>query len=129
MVVEDDVALLEVTRRSLEEIGYAILSAGSPAEAVLISQSYPGIIHLVVTDVIMPGMSGPQLARHLYAFRPEMKILYVSGYTDNAIVHHGVLESGLAFLQKPFSPLTLSRKVAEILAAPLPLADPVARTK
>jgi two-component system, cell cycle sensor histidine kinase and response regulator CckA len=129
LVVEDDVALLEVTRRSLEEIGYAILSAGSPAEAVRISQSYPGVIHLVVTDVIMPGMSGPQLARHLYAFRPEMKILYVSGYTDNAIVHHGVLESGLAFLQKPFSPLTLSRKVAEILAAPLPLADPVARTK
>jgi two-component system cell cycle sensor histidine kinase/response regulator CckA len=129
LIVEDDLALLHVTRRSLEEVGYAILSAGSPAEAIQISASHSGPIDLMVTDVVMPGMSGPQLARHLSPLRPEMKVLYVSGYTDDAIVHHGVLESGLAFLQKPFSPLTLARKVAEVLAALPPLADPVADAK
>ena len=70
----------------------------------------------MVTDVIMPGMSGAQLAIHLSALRPEMKVLYVSGYTDDTIVRHGVLEPGLAFLQKPFSPKTLARKVGEVLA-------------
>jgi FixJ family two-component response regulator len=70
----------------------------------------------MVTDVIMPGMSGAQLASRLSASRPEMKVLYVSGYTDDTIVRHGVLERGLAFLQKPFSPKTLARKVGEVLA-------------
>ena len=70
----------------------------------------------MVTDVVMPGMSGAQLATHLAALRPEMKVLYVSGYTDDTIVRHGVLEPGLAFLQKPFSPKTLARKVGEVLA-------------
>jgi YesN/AraC family two-component response regulator len=80
------------------------------------SESHPGPIHLMVTDVIMPGMSGAQLASRLSASRPEMKVLYVSGYTDDTIVRHGVLERGLAFLQKPFSPKTLARKVGEVLA-------------
>jgi FixJ family two-component response regulator len=69
----------------------------------------------MVTDVIMPGMSGPQLASQLSASRPEMKVLYVSGYTADTIVRHGVLEPDLAFLEKPFSPRTLARKVAEVL--------------
>jgi FixJ family two-component response regulator len=73
----------------------------------------------MVTDVIMPGMSGAQLASHLSALRPEMKVLYVSGYTDDTIVRHGVLEAGLAFLQKPFSPKTLARKVGELLTPAL----------
>ncbi len=125
LVVEDDVALLQVTHRSLEEVGYAILAARSPVEAIQISASHQGPIHLMVTDVIMPGLSGPQLASQISALRPEMKVLYVSGYTDDTIVHHGVLEPGLAFLQKPFSPKALARKVGEVLAsqvakAPMP---------
>jgi YesN/AraC family two-component response regulator len=93
-----------------------ILAAHSPAEAIRIAESHPGPIHLMVTDVVMPGMNGAQLATHLSAPRPEMKVLYVSGYTDDTIVRHGVLEPGLAFLQKPFSPKTLARKVGEVLA-------------
>jgi PAS domain S-box-containing protein len=129
LIVEDDAALLQVTHRSLQEVGYAILAARSPAEAIHISEIHPGPIHLMVTDVIMPGMSGDRLAIHLSALRPEMKVLYVSGYTDDAIVHHGVLEPGLAFLQKPFSPRTLARKVGEVLATTLPFADPAIREK
>jgi CheY-like chemotaxis protein len=119
LIVEDDVALLQVTHRSLKEVGYAILAAQSPAEAIHISESHLGPIHLMVTDVIMPGMSGDKLAAYLSVLRPEMKVLYVSGYTDDSIVHHGVLEPGLAFLQKPFSPRILARKVSEVLAMPL----------
>jgi PAS domain S-box-containing protein len=129
LIVEDDPALLQVTHRSLEEVGYAILAARSPGEAIQISKSHPGPIHLMVTDVIMPGMSGDKLASHLSPLRPEMRVLYVSGYTDDTIVHHGVLEPGLAFLQKPFSPKTLARKVAEVLALPLPFADAAIREK
>jgi CheY-like chemotaxis protein len=114
LIVEDDASLLQVTGRSLEDVGYAILPAGNPAEAIRISKSHLGPIHLMVTDVIMPGMSGDRLASHLSAERPEMKVLYVSGYTDDAIVSHGVLEPGLAFLQKPFTPKALARKVLEV---------------
>jgi PAS domain S-box-containing protein len=119
LIVEDEAALLEVTHRSLKAVGYAILAAQSPAEAIRISESHQGPIHLMVTDVIMPGMSGAQLASRLSVPRPEMKVLYVSGYTDDTIVRHGVLEPGLAFLQKPFSPKTLARKVDEILTTVL----------
>ena len=100
----------------MEAVGYVILVAGSPAEAIRISESHPGPIQLMVTDAIMPGMNGLELASHLAAQRPEMKVLYVSGYTDDTIVHRGVLEGGLAFLQKPFSPKALTRKVGEVLA-------------
>ena len=116
LIVEDEKALLDVTRRSLEAAGYVVLAADSLTEAIRISGSHPGPIHLMVTDVVMPGMSGAELASRLSAPRPEMKVLFVSGYTDDTIVRHGVLEPGLAFLQKPFSPRTLARKVSEILA-------------
>jgi len=116
LIVEDEAALLQVTHQSLEAVGYLILAAQNPAEAIRISESHMGPIHLMVTDVVMPGMNGAQLASHLSSPRPEMKVLYVSGYTDDTIVRHGVLEPGLAFLQKPFSPKTLARKVGEILA-------------
>jgi CheY-like chemotaxis protein len=126
LIVEDDAGLLEVTHRSLEAVGYAILSARNPEEAIRIAESHPGPIHLMVTDVILPGINGAQLASQLSRLRPEMKVLFVSGYTDEYIVRHGVLEPGLAFLQKPFSPKALNRKVGEMLAAPLPFAEPAA---
>jgi len=116
LIVEDEAALLEVTHQSLDAVGYTVLAALGPVEAIRISESHPGPIHLMVTDVIMPGMSGAQLASRLSVPRPEMKVLYVSGYTDDTIVRHGVLDPGLAFLQKPFSPKTLARKVGEVLA-------------
>jgi two-component system, cell cycle sensor histidine kinase and response regulator CckA len=116
LIVEDDAALLQITHRSLEKLGYVILAARNPQEAIEISESHTGPIHLMVTDVVLPGMSGAKLASHLSAPRPEMKVLYVSGYTDDTIFRHGVLERGLVFLQKPFSPRTLARKVGEALA-------------
>jgi two-component system cell cycle sensor histidine kinase/response regulator CckA len=116
LIVEDDAALLQITHRSLEEVGYLILEARSPEEAINICASHTGPIHLMVTDVVLPGMSGVKLASHLSVPRPEMKVLYVSGYTDDTIFHHGVLEQGLAFLQKPFSQRALARKVSEVLA-------------
>ncbi len=115
LIVEDDAALLQVTRRSLEEAGYTIFAAASGAKAMHISENHLGPIHLMVTDVIMPRMSGTDLGASISRRRQEMNVLFVSGYTDNAIVHHGVLEPGLAFLQKPFSPKTLARKVSEVL--------------
>jgi two-component system cell cycle sensor histidine kinase/response regulator CckA len=87
-------------------------------EALQVSQDHSGVIHLLLTDVIMPGMSGRQLADRLVADRPGLKVLFMSGYTDNAIVHHGVLDPGTAFVQKPFTPDSLSRKVREVLDAP-----------
>ena len=124
LIVEDDAALLQVTHRALRELGYSTLPASNPAQALQISERHSGPIHLMVTDVILPGMSGGQLASHLSLIRPEMKVLYISGYTDDTIVHHGVLNAGLAFLQKPFSPKTLARKVTEVLAARLPVGIP-----
>ncbi|MGC1687002.1 MAG: PAS domain S-box protein [Candidatus Acidiferrales bacterium] len=120
LIVEDDAALLHVTCQSLEEVGYVVLAAQNPEEAIRIFENHPGAINLMVTDVIMPGMSGDQLASHLTVIRPEVKVLYISGYTDDTIVHHGVLDPGLAFLQKPFSPRVLARKVSEVLATTLP---------
>jgi two-component system cell cycle sensor histidine kinase/response regulator CckA len=117
LLVEDDAALRKLTCRFLEDSGYAALTAESPAEAARISEEYEGPIHLMVTDVVMPGMDGRELADRLAPLRPEMKVLYVSGYTDDAIIHHGMLEPGLAFLQKPFLPKALARKVREVLDA------------
>ena len=129
LIVEDDAALLQVIRQSLEEVGYVTLAARGPAEAIYIFENHSGTINLMVTDVIMPGMSGDHLASHLSALRPEMKVLYISGYTDGTIVHHGVLDPGLAFLQKPFSPRALARKVSDVLAAALPFVANTIRKK
>lgn len=91
------------------------MEARHSGEAKDICQRYKGSIQLMVTDVIMPGMSGSELAKELHAFRPEMKVLYVSGYTDDAVGQHGVLDPGISFLQKPFTPTVLSKKVREVL--------------
>ena len=107
----------ELAQRILAGHGYTVLTAGSGDEALQIALQHQGPIHLLLTDVVMPGgTTGRQLADQLTSMRPETMILYMSGYTDDAIVHHGVLESGLLFLQKPFTPQTLLAKVKEALA-------------
>ena len=90
-------------------------AAQNGADAILGCREYRGSIDLMVTDVVMPGMSGRELAGHLAPVRPEMKVLYMSGYTDDAIIHHGILEEGVSFIQKPFSMGKLARKVREVL--------------
>jgi CheY-like chemotaxis protein len=116
LVVEDDKAVRELTVKTLQRIGYKILTAATGADAVEISKAHAGHIALLLTDVVMPGMSGAQLADTLLAARPGMKVLYLSGYTENTVVHHGVLDPGVDFLPKPFSRDALARKIGEILA-------------
>jgi two-component system cell cycle sensor histidine kinase/response regulator CckA len=114
LLVEDEEALLKLGRTILSSQGYRVLTAGSAEEAKSIADRNPNF-ELLVTDVIMPGMSGSVLADDLQAARPGLKVLFMSGYTDDAIVRHGILQPGVAFLQKPFTPPALSRKVREIL--------------
>ena len=118
LLVEDEEAVRGLARQVLEMNGYTVLEAGHGGEALLLSEQHQAPIHLLVTDVIMPHMNGRELAERLAGLRPEMKVLYISGYTDQAIAHHGVLEPGLFFLQKPFSPFALARKVREVLDTP-----------
>jgi two-component system cell cycle sensor histidine kinase/response regulator CckA len=95
--------------------GYKVLDAGSGAESIRIVEAYTGPIDLLVTDVVMPGMSGREVAEALRKRHPELKVLYASGYTDDAVVRHGIVEATDAFLQKPFTPLSLARKVRSVL--------------
>jgi CheY-like chemotaxis protein len=99
----------------LEAKGYNILEAQDGMEALLVSRQHQAPIHMLLTDVVMPVMNGRELAEQLAQLHPTMKILYMSGYTDDTVVRHGVLEEGVAFLQKPFSPEALARKVREVL--------------
>jgi two-component system, cell cycle sensor histidine kinase and response regulator CckA len=115
LVVEDERALGKVARRTLEAAGYTVLAAVDGEEALGVSARNAGDIHLLLTDVVMPRMSGRALAEELAKARPTMRVLYMSGYTDNAIVHHGVLDEGTHFLAKPFSATVLARKVREAL--------------
>jgi len=119
LLVEDNDDVRDLARRVLLQHGYSVLEARDGEEALLICERHEGPVHLLVTDVVMPGgLSGRQLAERLAALYPGMKVLYMSGYTDNAIVHHGVLGPGMAFLQKPFSPDVLVCKVREVLDTP-----------
>ncbi len=118
LLVEDEEGVRDLAREILELHGYAVLEAHHPGKALLISQEHAGPIHLLVTDVIMPEMSGRALADRLERARPEMKVLLMSGYTDDAVVHRGVLNPGTAFVQKPFAPETLLRRVREALDGP-----------
>jgi CheY-like chemotaxis protein len=120
LLVEDEEAVRTMICRVLQGSGYRILEARHGKEALEICRQHTGPIHLMVTDVIMPQMSGRELAEQLAPARPEMKVLFMSGYPDNAIVHHGVLESGTAFLQKPFTLNALENKVREVLGSSSP---------
>jgi CheY-like chemotaxis protein len=115
LLVEDEEALRELIQTVLTEQGYDVLPSLDPQHAEQIADRFDGEIHLLLTDVVMPGMSGRELAGRVSARRPEIRVLYMSGYTDNVISSGGMLERGLAFLQKPFSPATLVRKLREVL--------------
>jgi signal transduction histidine kinase/CheY-like chemotaxis protein len=118
LVVEDEADVRGITRTMLELHGYRVLEAGSGEEALEIYERQEGPIQLLLTDVVMPGMSGPELAQQLTRLHLKLKVLYMSGYTDDAILRYGVTELGTAFLQKPFTADTLAWKVREVLEAP-----------
>jgi len=118
LVVEDEEAVRELASEILQRSGYAVLEARHGVEALLVCDRHDGPIHLMLTDVVMPQMTGRVLAERLAPVRPEMRVLYMSGYTHNALVHHGMLDQNTAFLQKPFTPDGLARKVRQMLDAP-----------
>ncbi|MFZ1642950.1 MAG: GAF domain-containing protein [Candidatus Contendobacter sp.] len=118
LLVEDEAALLKLGKLLLERLGYTVLAAGSPNQALELAGAHAGVIHLLLTDVIMPEMSGRDLWQRLGALRPGLKCLFMSGYTANVIAHHGVLDDGVHFLQKPFSREALANKLREVLYGP-----------
>jgi CheY-like chemotaxis protein len=117
LVVEDEAPVRKLVRRMLEGVGYRVLEAGSAVDAITLLVRDNVGVDLLVTDVIMPQMSGRDLARRLKDHLPDLKVLFISGYTDDALADHGVLAPGIALLEKPFSPESLARKVREVLAA------------
>jgi signal transduction histidine kinase/ActR/RegA family two-component response regulator len=117
LLVEDEARVRKLIVDVLAARGYRVLEATRGGEAVRLAATHKGPIHLAVVDVVMPEMSGPDVVREIRPGRPDMRVLYISGYTDEAIVHHGILESGAAFLQKPFLPGVLVRRVREVLDA------------
>jgi two-component system cell cycle sensor histidine kinase/response regulator CckA len=119
LLVEDDPALRGYAANVLEGLGYTVHAASDGREALRIARLHPNKIDLLITDIVMPRMSGRELSQALAPLAAGMRVLYVSGYTDNAIVQKGVLEPGLHFLSKPFNPSQLSRKTREVLSAPL----------
>ncbi|MBI4401803.1 MAG: response regulator [Nitrospirae bacterium] len=118
LLIEDEAMVRELASTVLEAAGYEVLQAENGSEALRVCQEHAGPIHLMVTDVVMPEMSGREAADRLASLQPGMKVLFLSGYTDNAIVHHGILDPDTAFLQKPFTPDALTRKVRQVLDAP-----------
>jgi PAS domain S-box-containing protein len=117
MLVEDAEKLRHLTRRLLERMGHTVVVAANAREAIELFDQHDAI-DVVITDVVMPGSSGPLLARQLIARRPELRVIYMSGYTDETIAHHGVLKAGLSFLHKPFTSLQLGRKIREAFDTP-----------
>jgi len=118
LLVEDDEMIRNLVPKVLKANGYRVLVAANGRDAERMAGQHEGPIHLLMTDVVMPGMNGREVAERLAAARAGLRVLYLSGYTDDAIVHHGVLEPGVAFLQKPFTPAVLGRKVREVLDSP-----------
>lgn len=115
LLVEDEPMILEITKTMLERQGYTVQAAARPGEAIRLAREHAGAIHLLMTDVIMPEMNGRDLAKNLLSLYPNLKRLFMSGYTANVIAHHGVLDEGVQFIQKPFSMQSLAVKVREVL--------------
>jgi CheY-like chemotaxis protein len=124
LLVEDEPAILNMTTRLLERHGYDVLATGSPDEAIRISREYLGDIQLLITDVVMPGMNGRDLAEHILSLRPNLARLFMSGYPADAIAHRNVLAEGVHFIQKPFTSKNLTAKVREALDLPTPEPRP-----
>ncbi|MEP6835668.1 MAG: response regulator, partial [Gemmatimonas sp.] len=118
LLVEDEEAVRKIAKLALESHGYTVVEASSGADALSFAENFPKPIDLVISDVVMPGMSGRQFAEALRLQRPDFRLLFISGYTDDAVVRHGIVKANEAFLQKPFSPNTLARKVREVLDKP-----------
>jgi PAS domain S-box-containing protein len=115
LVVEDEEGVRSLIRFALETAGYKVLATADPESALATCANYPEPIHLLLSDVVMPKVSGPLVAEKVLAMRPSIKVLYMSGYTDDAVLHHGVLSKELPFIQKPFSPGALRGKIREVL--------------
>ncbi len=115
LLVEDEEAILRMTMMMLERLGYTVLAASNPIKAIDLGKSHAEKIHLLMTDVVMPGMNGRNLAKEIFQLHPNIKCLFMSGYTANVIAHHGVLDDGMQFIQKPFSRQELAKKVREVL--------------
>lgn len=128
LLVEDEDIVRALTRQVLQYSGYTVLEATSAARALQISAAHSGPIHLLATDVVMPGTGGRQLAEQLRASRPDLRVLFLSGYTDNALTGPGARAADVHFLSKPFTTATLARKVRDVLDVPvsLPATAPMA---
>jgi two-component system, cell cycle sensor histidine kinase and response regulator CckA len=120
LLVEDQVEVRGLIEKTLGRAGYRVLAASDGAEALGVARVHDGPIHVLLTDVVLPGKSGREIAREILTVRDDVRVLYMSGYTDDAIVRHGVLEAGLAFIQKPFAGSGLLHKVREVLSAEVP---------
>jgi DNA-binding response OmpR family regulator len=128
LLVEDEVALQRVVNEALTEEGYRVLVAGNGMDALRIAERHDGPIHLLITDVILPAMSGPELAQSLDASRPEMRVLYMSGYTSDKLTHFPLLDPEVALLRKPFKLAELAQKVGNLLHADTSLQKSARKT-
>jgi len=115
LIVENEAAIRNLLQMALRKNGYTVLAAESGREALDLVSTHSGPIHLLITDVMMPDIDGPELVRRLSAIRPETRALFMSGYMDDALGEQGVLPSSVNFIQKPFSPSTIAQKVRDIL--------------